>query len=211
MEIYLTDTVTGVRKQFPIAPDRLKITAAGRFQEYDIMSLGEVMIANGDKLTRFSWSGLLPGKLREREPYVQQWIDPAEMQSFWSIMRNSAHKGKLMATDSPINHAVYLVNYTTEPTGGMGDYEYTIEFVVARDLIVEIEGKEGKQTETAAKKSTDRPETKKDNEYVVKDKDTLWRIAQQKLGNGNRYPEIAKLNNLTNPNLIRVGQVLKLP
>lgn len=210
MEIYLTDTVTGVKKQFPMLPNEIKTSAAGRFQEYDIMSLGEVQIPLGDKLTRFSWEGILPGKARQDEPYVQQWIDPMEMQSFWSIIRNSNHKAKLMVTDSPINHAVYLVEYTSVMSGAMGDYSYQIEFIVARNLIVEIEGKEGKKTETAAKKATDRPDTKKDNTYVVKAGDTLYRIAQQKLGDGNKHKELAKLNGIKNPNLIRVGQVLKL-
>ena len=206
----MTDTVTGIKKQFPMLPDEIKTEAAGRFQEYDIMSLGEVIIPLGDKLTRFSWEGILPGKARQNEPYVQQWIDPMEMQSFWSIIRNSGHKAKLMATDSPINHAVYLVNYTCVMSGGMGDYKYKIEFAVARNLIVEIEGKEGKKTETAAKKATDRPDTKKENTYTVKEGDTLFRIAQQKLGDGNKYKELANLNGIKNPNLIRVGQVLKL-
>ena len=30
-------------------------------------------------------------------------------------------------------------------------------------------------------------------------------------GDGNRYPEIAKLNNIANPDLINVGQVLTIP
>jgi len=41
--------------------------------------------------------------------------------------------------------------------------------------------------------------------------DTLWHIAKKYLGNGARYPEIAKLNNIKNPNLIYPGQVFKIP
>lgn len=46
--------------------------------------------------------------------------------------------------------------------------------------------------------------------YTVKPNDTLWGIAESKLGSGSRYSEIKKLNNLTG-NTIYVGQVLKLP
>lgn len=46
--------------------------------------------------------------------------------------------------------------------------------------------------------------------YIVKKGDTLWKIAQDTLGNGNRYSEIMKLNNLKDGNLT-VGQPLIIP
>ena len=46
--------------------------------------------------------------------------------------------------------------------------------------------------------------------YTVKGGDSLWAIAQKQLGNGNRYPEIKSLNNLSS-DTIHPGQVLKLP
>lgn len=48
------------------------------------------------------------------------------------------------------------------------------------------------------------------NTYTVKSGDTLWAIAQSKLGNGARYKEIMTLNGKVNT-IIRVGEVLKLP
>jgi len=47
--------------------------------------------------------------------------------------------------------------------------------------------------------------------HTVKSGETLWKIAVTELGDGSRYMEIAKLNNLPNPDLISVGQVLNLP
>ncbi|MFV0135443.1 N-acetylmuramoyl-L-alanine amidase [Streptomyces sp. HMX87] len=47
--------------------------------------------------------------------------------------------------------------------------------------------------------------------YTVVKGDTLSSIARTKLGDASRYTEIAKLNSLSNPNAIKVGQVLKLP
>ena len=46
--------------------------------------------------------------------------------------------------------------------------------------------------------------------YVVKDGDTLWRIAKKLLGNGNRWPEIANLNGIKGT-IIYAGQKLKIP
>ena len=46
--------------------------------------------------------------------------------------------------------------------------------------------------------------------YTVKSGDTLWKIAREFLGDGKRYIEIMKINNLENGNL-RVVQKLNLP
>lgn len=43
--------------------------------------------------------------------------------------------------------------------------------------------------------------------YTVKKGDTLWGIAQ---ANGTTYQKLAEINNIPNPNLIYVGQVIKL-
>ncbi|MFF5589739.1 peptidoglycan recognition protein family protein [Streptomyces hygroscopicus] len=47
--------------------------------------------------------------------------------------------------------------------------------------------------------------------YTVGRGDTLWSIAASKLGDGNRYREIAKLNGLKDADAITPGQKLKLP
>lgn len=46
--------------------------------------------------------------------------------------------------------------------------------------------------------------------YTVVKGDSLWRIAQKKLGSGARYPEIMSLNGLSSTSL-HAGQVLKIP
>ncbi len=47
--------------------------------------------------------------------------------------------------------------------------------------------------------------------HTVVEGDTLWAIAEKYLGDGNRYQEIANLNNIPNPDLINVGQVVTIP
>ena len=50
-------------------------------------------------------------------------------------------------------------------------------------------------------------------QYVVKESDSLWQIAEEQLGNGNRYDEIIQLNKsvLTDADTLVVGMKLKLP
>ncbi|MCA0294107.1 MAG: LysM peptidoglycan-binding domain-containing protein [Actinobacteria bacterium] len=51
-------------------------------------------------------------------------------------------------------------------------------------------------------------------DYVVQRGDSLWRIAEHHLGDGNRYPEIVKLNSKLlrrGPDFIRQGWTIRLP
>ena len=47
--------------------------------------------------------------------------------------------------------------------------------------------------------------------YTVVKGDNLWSIAVRAYGDGFRYPEIVKANNLENPSLIFLGNVFKIP
>ncbi|MFJ3835246.1 peptidoglycan DD-metalloendopeptidase family protein [Streptomyces sp. NPDC090054] len=63
-----------------------------------------------------------------------------------------------------------------------------------------------------AKKAAPRPAAAKaPAAYTVKAGDALSGIALANLGNAGRYPEIARLNGITDPDRIRAGQRLKLP
>ncbi len=46
--------------------------------------------------------------------------------------------------------------------------------------------------------------------HVVKSGDSLWKLAQQYLGDGNKYLKLATDNNLEKPYLLREGQELKI-
>ena len=49
------------------------------------------------------------------------------------------------------------------------------------------------------------------NTYTVVRGDNLWNIAVRAYGDGFKWTEIAKANNLANPSLIHSGNVFKLP
>jgi LysM repeat protein len=50
-----------------------------------------------------------------------------------------------------------------------------------------------------------------DQPYTVKSGDNLAKIAKHFYGNANKYTEIAKANNISNPDLVKVGQQINLP
>ncbi len=57
------------------------------------------------------------------------------------------------------------------------------------------------------------PSRQQYRQYVVKESDSLWQIAQQQLGSGDRFSEIIQLNQsvLADPEKLVIGMKLKLP
>lgn len=47
--------------------------------------------------------------------------------------------------------------------------------------------------------------------YTVKKGDSLWKIAAEHMGSGNKYPELAAYNNLDPKKILPVGITLKIP
>lgn len=47
--------------------------------------------------------------------------------------------------------------------------------------------------------------------YTVKPNDSFWRIAEQQLGDGTRYKELAAYNGMSIDHIIHPGDILKLP
>ncbi|MGB9911130.1 MAG: LysM peptidoglycan-binding domain-containing protein [Microgenomates group bacterium] len=47
--------------------------------------------------------------------------------------------------------------------------------------------------------------------YTVKKGDNLWKIAEEIYGSGYNWVDLAKENNLKNPNILLIGQELKVP
>jgi nucleoid-associated protein YgaU len=60
---------------------------------------------------------------------------------------------------------------------------------------------------------TSQPSKEQFRQYVVKESDSLWQIAEEYLGNGSRYDEIIQLNKsvITDADTLVIGMKLKLP
>lgn len=81
----------------------------------------------------------------------------------------------------------------------------TIRHYMEPELVIRsVGGRKKKRDRQAGKKG-------KGKVYVVKPGDTLSSIARRQLGSASRFKEIAELNDIRDPDRIRVGQRLRLP
>lgn len=191
VDIYIKER-NGTRSiRIPWIPEEIKIESGGTIRAtYDIMNKGPVEVPTGSGLCAYSWKSEFPGPQRTdrsmlRGEYLIPW-------SYHNILEDWKAKGtplNLLVTGYPINKDVILDNYTGNATGAFGDIAYEVKFIEDRDIVIESP----KQSSTGEAQSTKR-QTATSGTYTVVSGDSLWKIAQAKLGNGARHSEIYNLN-----------------
>ncbi|MCL2215389.1 MAG: LysM peptidoglycan-binding domain-containing protein [Defluviitaleaceae bacterium] len=231
MDIYLTCLETNDRIRFPQLPEEISVRSPGKFQNYTIMEFGELQLPNGEFLKTFFWQSRFPGEARQYDPYIREWIKPAEILRLLEDYRQKGTKLRLLATETSVNYDVYIREIQGKYVGGYGDYDYTISFLNAKSLMVKQSAPPAPvpPPPPTASPSTPppqpapplqntppqpRPEPPPAQTHTVVSGDTLWGIAQRYLGAGRRYPEIHAANRDVigaNPNRIFPGQVLTIP
>ncbi len=89
---------------------------------------------------------------------------------------------------------------------------FLVNFIEKRKGNIEVPGVSNyvKIEETTKTEVLENTETSQ-SEVIVKKNDSLWKIAVRVYGDGYKWTEIAKANNLKNPGVLLVGQKLVLP
>lgn len=207
--------------ELPVMPGSLDVNKSGNNKTYDIVALGEINIIKHPQLIEYGFSSIFPAR---RYPFVtvQTLLQPIEyVQLILRWMESKRPIRFIFASDRfKINILASIESFDwKEVAGGAGDLEYSLKlkrYIPYRAKKVQKEELIHKSDSTAI---VPPPvpvrinETKPPKTYTLVSGDTLWAVAQKHLGNGARWPEIQKLNDITDAEIrrLQIGQVLKLP
>lgn len=203
--------------QLPVNPPTLEISESGSGKTYDIGSLGEINVIKSPQLTEISFSSEFP---MERRPYVvsEKLFDPAFYVLSIKEWLDSKRPIRLVLAGLSINinMAVSIEKFSwKESAGSVGDIEYDLSFKKYKFYSAQRTSVKPESTGAVLQKETpNRPDDRSPvKSYKLVAGDNLWRIAQQVLGDGSRYKEIQKLNNLSDAQLkaLPIGMEIKLP
>lgn len=208
--------------ELPIAPSKLDTKINNKNKTIVLINEGEVNILKKAGLTDISLSPLFP---QTSQPFANGlmslsfYLDKFEklkidQKPFQFIVTRMTDGGKMLFNT---NIKVSMEDYKIieDAKNGMAavidiklkqykDYG-TRKVTVKEQPKVGEEKKVIKVTETKVREVS-KPVSK--SHKVVRG-DTLWAICKKELGDGSKYPEIAKLNEIKNPNLIFPGQVIR--
>ena len=215
MDFYLA-APDGSRLHFPVNPEEVTCDTGNKVVPFSTILLGDVSLPKGRVPLTFYFEGFFPGEARRNDAGVKDWRPPRELVAQLGRWRSDGVKLRLLVTETPVNHDVYFAgdgSFQHRWRGGHGDCYYSLRFVEARALVVEVD-EPARATQPAEKKEAARPAPEKPRTYTVKKGDTLWAIAKRFLGSGSRWKEIYNANKSVigkDPNLIYPGQVLRIP
>lgn len=218
-QVYFKDG--GRRYKLPVNPEEVKKSQSLEIETKRVLGGKQVSVPVGQSLASYDLKLELPAR---RTSYMNPGTKASP--DYYINMLKRAQKGRrairLIYSNgiTEDESAVVLVKdmTVTEKAGEDGDKYVDLKLqqhapASKRFVAVQVP----KKPDTAVKQTQEQPpsnpaaETGK--EYTVTAKDTLWKIAKQFYGNGALYPKIYNANRdkIKNPNIIRPGQVLKIP
>lgn len=209
--------------QLPITPSKMQTRIANNNKTITLINEGEVNVLKSAGLTEISFDALIPqvlypfanykGDFKPASYYLTLFDSlKSEKKKFQFIVSRMSEGGELLFdTNMKVSLEDYMIN---EDANNGIDLIISIKLKQSPDygtkeVIVKTnqEAKVAKIQGSMKKRESSKviPKT-----YKVKPGDTLWAICKRELGDGSKYPSIAKLNGISNPNKIAVGAVIKL-
>ncbi|MGG4344917.1 LysM peptidoglycan-binding domain-containing protein [Paenibacillus lautus] len=204
--------------QIPINPESISVSDGNKGNTYDIVSAGEINVIQNRSLSEYSFEGIFPG---QKYPFTVASIllDPKAYVEHILKWMDSKRPIRFVYTSPTfeINTPASIESFEwSEVAGSPGDIEYSItlkKYVFYSAQKVKVQQKAGgsaKATKSKEKRPNDKQPPKT---YKIVLGDSLWKIAKKTLGDGDRWPEIQKLNNMKDSDLkkLQVGKTLKIP
>lgn len=205
----------------PVTPGALNIKTPSQNKTVTLINDGEINILKTPGLRDISFDFLLP---QQKYPFANYSISNYTATTMIPIIKALKEINKpfrfIVTRMNPKGQILFYTNITCQ----IEDFEFDEDANEhGMDVMCKISLKEWKWygtnhisisevngTKTATKTNTRASTKTTPKSVVVKKGDTLWNLCKQHLGDGSKYKEIAKLNNLANANLIYPGQTLRL-
>lgn len=207
--------------QLPVTPSKLSTKISNQNKTTTLINDGEVNILKNAGLTEITFNATIP---QVKYPFAV-YKDGFKEASYYLDKLEKLKVNKkpfqfIVSRLSPSNKLLFDTNMTVS----LEDYTLEEDAENGLDIVAKIKLKQYRPYATkkvvvkatsgnkkTVKVTKPRASTKTvPKTHKVGKNETLWAICKKHLGDGNKYKEIAKLNNTKNPNLILPGQVIRL-
>ena len=224
-KVYLGGTL------LPVTPEKIQTKINNKNKSYTLLNSSEMNILKDPGLTEFSFEALLPNMEYPFAIYesgfkeAKYYLDilekyKSEKSTFRFIVnRNLSTKNNFKYTSMLVSLEDYTINE---------DVKYGFDYMVSIKLKQYIpQGTkavvlpaEMDSSGVALQATTQRADTTGNqpsaagnipSPYIVVDGDSLFNICKKFLGDGNKCWDVAKYNNISNPNNISAGDSIYFP
>lgn len=212
-QLYLDGTL------FPIAPSKIQMKITNQNKTVTLINEGEVSLLKLPGLTELEFDLRLPQQnypfaeyengFRDAGPYLELLATlKVEKKPFYcKLLRKRPDGFRLYDTELYVSLEEYSVKEDVSDGMDMTVSVKLKQFRPYQTKSLSPQDESGTVQVTAAKPKRETKQPVKS--YTVKKGDNLWKICKKELGDGSKCWEIAKKNNIKNPNLIYPGQKIR--
>lgn len=203
IEVWLRLGEEGLR--LPVLPPSVEIEGSNDNDTVNIHMLGEVLLLGNENLRQVTLESFFPS---QQYPFLEFNNVPKPSVYIERLNRWKRSKQPIIftVTGTDVRMNVGIDSFSYFQPDGAGDVYYSLDLVEYRRPKVRQSSSKARKP-AKAKRPAKKP---KKRTYRVKKGDNLWNISKRFTGNPMNYKRIAKENNISNPNLIYPGQVIKL-
>ncbi len=208
--------------QLPVPPPKMQLKIGSKNQTMNLINGGEINILKTPGLAEVSFELLLPNV---QYPFAKYIFGFRKAEYFLN------HFNRLKAQSKPFQFIVCRMTprhdllFDTNLTVSMEDYEIIEDAHNGFDVVASIRLKQYKpyatktltvKTKANGTKSVTAQKARRISKEISKaykvatGQVSLWEVCKTQMGDGEKWPEIAKLNGIVNPNNLSVKQVIKL-
>lgn len=204
--IILKNTVSGQELTMPVTPSSYPMEGGRAVERIDMAQTGQIALPGLKTLMAEKLEVMFPAQLY---PFCTSGAvaDPAyylELLKGWSAAGDVC---RYIVVGAGVNIPVLLGPVSHRERDGTNDVYATIPLYEYRYL-TEVKVV---QTQNASRSVEPSTQPVAGENYVVAPGDTLWAISKKVYGDGSMYKKLAEANGISNPNILSVGQVLKIP
>lgn len=213
-QIWFTWNAEKEKIRLPVLPEKFSVKNGSNNQSVDLTGLGEVTIMQSRPALQFSFSSFFPA---HSFPGMKSLIAVPpilyiRMIERWKKNRVPIH---FICTGMFINLYCTIESFNYSESGGdVGTYSYDITLKEYQEVSLKTVSVSSALIATVQDVTTRVDSASTPKTYTVKKGDCLYNIAKSLYGNGAKYTDIYSANKSiigSNPNLIKPGQVLKIP
>ena len=182
----------------PVTPQSIEIGKSIRIETVNIHGIGDLRIAGYRVLNDITISSFFPSmdyRFARADRTAYEYV------AWFARMVDARRVVRFIVPDTDINIRVYIESIKHGEADGPNDVAYTLT----------LSEYESPSPGVGPSPRPEDPSEATNGTYTVQAGDTLCSIARRFLGAASRYMDIARANNIADPNILAIGQVLIIP
>lgn len=205
----------------PVAPGKLQLSIENQNKTLQLINEGEINLLKKAGLTDLEFEALLPNSTYPFASYKNGYQEAEYYLNELEKLKISLEPFQFIVTRQKGAKQLFSTNMKVS----LEEYKIKEDSKEGFDLLVNIKLKQyqdygpktykvmGDKVSTEKQRETKNSPAPKSTAktHKVKSGDTLWLVAKKYYGNGSKYKALATANKISNPNVIKVGQVLTIP